>query len=292
ALARCAQTDLTADSLLGVAWPFVKAVVVVLAPLLGTVFVVGTLSYVAQFGFLVSGKAITPDLTRLDPLAGGKRLFSVKALFDTGKGFAKIILVGLIVFAAIKGQLGLLLKLSLFSPVEIGATYAAIAKTLALRVVGALSIIAAIDYLFQRATYLRKMRMTRQEVKDEFKNAEGDPKVKARIRRVQTEMAQRRMMHEVPTANVVVTNPTHVSVALRYERGKDAAPVVVAKGKDLIALKIREIAKDNGIPCVERPPLARELHKRCKVGGTIPLSLYQAVAEILAYIYSRDKGAA
>ncbi|MCZ7587089.1 MAG: flagellar biosynthesis protein FlhB [Deltaproteobacteria bacterium] len=290
-LRRCfrdvASTDLRAETLLGTMIPFLQDAVIAILPLILAVLVFGTLAYVGQFGFVVSTKAITPDTKKIDPIAGFKRLFSVRSLFEAVKGLAKVGVIAAIVYAGIRGQMDAILGLAGLTPFQIVGELVAIAQSLTLRVVVALVLIAVIDYVYQRQHFMNKQKMTKQEVKDEFKNTEGDPKVKSRIRRIQMELAQKRMMQEVPKADVVITNPTHLAVALRYDRDKDDAPVVVAKGAGFVAQRIREKAREAGVPIIERREIARELYKRCKLGALIPAHLYQAVAEILAYIYSR-----
>ncbi len=289
-----ADADFTAETWLGAMIPFLFETALLLAPVVVAVAIFGTLSYVAQFGFLASSEAITPDLNRLNPVTGMSRFFSLRAFADMLKGSAKVAAIGLIVYFSIRDDIGAFLDSSGQGAEGIMAILWDSTFGMTVKVIIAMAVIAVIDYVYQRYDYLEKQKMTRQEIKDEFKNMEGDPKVKSRIRRLQVDMAQRRMMHEVPKAEVVVTNPTHVAVALRYDRGKDFAPVVIAKGKGFVALRIREIAEAHRIPILERPPLARELEKSCKLGASIPVHLYQAVAEILAYIYSlnRRRGAA
>ncbi|MCL4234824.1 MAG: flagellar biosynthesis protein FlhB [Deltaproteobacteria bacterium] len=289
-----ANANFTAETWLGAMLPFLLDTAILLAPIVAAVAVFGTLSYIAQFGFLASSEAITPDLNRLNPITGMGRFFSLRAFVDMIKGSAKVSAIGLIVYVAIRDDIGAYLDSAGQSPEALMALLWSSTFRMTVKVIIAMAVIAVIDYVYQRYDYLEKQKMTRQEVKDEFKNMEGDPKVKSRIRRLQVEMAQRRMMHEVPSADVVITNPTHVAVALRYDRGKDLAPVVIAKGRGFVALRIRAVAEASRIPILERPPLARELEKSCKLGASIPVHLYQAVAEILAYIYSlnRRQGAA
>ena len=284
-----ATTEIETNSLLQTLAPFLFDGLVVLVPLMLATMIVGSASFIAQFGLLFSAKPVTPDLNRINPGSGVKRLFSFRAVFDAIKGSAKVILVGYIVYLALRNNMDLILGLAGMPVPTVVENICAIAMSIALRVIIALAVLAAVDYLYQRHVFMEGQKMTRQEIKDEFKNTEGDPKVKARIRRIQMDMAHRRMMQDVPKANVVITNPTEIAVALRYDRLRDAAPVVLAKGKGFIAQKIREKAEQHRIPIVEKKPVAQEIYKRCRIGDIIPVHLYQAIAEILAFIYNRNR---
>ncbi|MCB9488997.1 MAG: flagellar biosynthesis protein FlhB [Deltaproteobacteria bacterium] len=277
--------EIEPQSLMSVLSPYALDMALMVSPLILAIAIAGSASYVGQFGFLVSTKAITPDISKINPVSGFKRLFSLKAIFDAVKGSAKIIIIGAIAWSFVQDRIPALLMLSGMEPGQIMSVFWQLAQALTMRVVGALLILAIIDYLYQKYDFTERQKMTKQEIKDEFKNTEGDPKVKSRIRRIQMEMAHKRMMQEVPKADVVITNPTHFSVAIRYDKETGDAPVVVAKGADLVAFKIREIAGDNGVPILERKELARELYKVCKLGQAVPMRLYQAVAEVLAYVY-------
>ncbi len=282
-------TEINPETLLTVIIPYVRLTAVAVLPLFLALMIVGVASYLVQFGFLVSTKAITPNLKKLDPISGVKKLFSIKSLFETVKGTAKIIIVGLIVYYVVESQMSRILGLSGLDPDSVFRQFWDISFMIVVRVIIALILLAVVDFTYQKYTYLQQQKMTKQEVKDEFKNTEGDPKVKNRIRRIQMEMAQRRMMQEVPKADVVITNPTHFAVAMRYRRAVDPAPVVLAKGQDLVALKIRKKAEEAGVPIVEQKALARALYQRCRIGDVIPVDLYNAVAEILAFIMTRNK---
>ncbi|MDH7603110.1 MAG: flagellar biosynthesis protein FlhB, partial [Armatimonadota bacterium] len=257
----------------------------VIAPLVLGVAVVGFVSCALQVGFAVSGKPLQPRWDRLNPVAGLGRMFSVRAGVECLKGVAKVLIVGYIVYSFIRRRQAEIAVLA-------GAHYLVGLKTvgrltweLLLNAALAILVMAGLDYMFQRWQHEKQLRMTKQEVKDDLKRTEGDPLVKSRIRQRQRAIAQRRMMYEVPKADVVVTNPTHYAVALKYEPEKYNAPIVVAKGQRLLALKIREIAEQNNVPIVENPSLARTLYATVEVGDEIPAQLYQAVAEILAYVY-------
>ncbi len=242
-------------------------------------------------GWLFSTKAFLPKFDRLDPIAGIGRLFSLHSLGELGKALAKTVLVAAAAFYVVRSQFEDLFALASL-PVGAGIgvlghlLFAAFA-TLA----GVLALIAVIDVPWQRWQHAKKLMMTREEVRQEHKEQEGNPEIKARIRAQQREMARRRMMAEVPKADVIVTNPTHYAVALRYTDGRDAAPVVVAKGADDIAATIREIAAAHAIPMLEAPPLARALYRHVEPGEPIPEKLYTAVAQVLAWVFQLRAGA-
>jgi len=236
-------------------------------------------------GWNFSPGAAAPDFSRVSPLAGLKRLFSANSLAELLKAFLKFLLIGAIAGGVIWSDRERLLALSSL-PVSAG-----IAEGLRLTVEallwmgGGLLLIAAIDVPWQLFQYAKQLRMSKQEIREEYKQSEGKPEVKAKIRRLQQEMANARMMEKVPTADVVVTNPTHYAVALAYSAGRDRAPKVVAKGADEIARRIRELAAENKVPLVEAPPLARALYRSCELDAEIPAALYQAVAQVLSYVY-------
>ena len=251
-------------------------VVVALAALIGPI---------ALGGWNFSAQAIQPKMSRLNPLAGIKRMFSLKALVELGKAFAKFALVASFAVAVLLAVEPKLLALG-GQDVRAAAGYAVEMIGWAFLVISSsLIIISLVDVPYQLHDYSHKLKMTLQEVKDEMKNTEGKPEVKGRIRQLQREIAQRQMMQEVPTADVVITNPTHYSVALKYMSGSREAPVVVAKGVDFIALKIREIADEHGVPVLQAPPLSRALYHSTEIDHEIPTALYKTVAQVLAYVF-------
>ena len=249
----------------------------------------GVCAHVAQFGFLFTTESLTPKMSRLSPINGLKRLFSLRSLVELAKSVLKVVTVGTAAFILIRSELHVVPGLVLSSVVDILAFTGWVAFKICLGACGALIILAALDYAYQRWEHEKNLRMTKQEVKDEYKQTEGDPKVKARIRSIQLETARRRMMEAVPEADVVITNPTHLAVALRFDGTKMAAPCVVAKGAGHVAERIKQIAAEHGVPIVENRPLARTLIKTVDIGASIPAELYKAVAQILAYVY-RLKG--
>ena len=236
-------------------------------------------------GWAFSPKALTFDLTKIDPLKGIKRMISWQSIAEMVKGILKTLLLGGVVWWVIAHERDNLFAL-LSQPLE--TALPAFGKMLLYAFVGfvaGLAVIALIDVPFQLWRYYAGLRMTKEELRQEMKELEGDPQLKARIRSQQREISRRRMMSEVPKADVVVTNPTHFAVALKYDSAKMGAPQVVAKGMNLVAQKIRELAAENNVPVIELPPLARALHHHVEVGAGVPASLYTAVAEVMAYIY-------
>ncbi len=263
----------------------------VVLPFAGVIAAVGIGANVLQTGFVLTGKPLEPKLNRISPATGFKRIFSRRGLVELTKSLIKLAIVaGIIVWA-------LMTTIESFMPlmtVGLAAGYRAILGAM-FRMAGAgalaLALVAILDLFFQRWDYERQLMMTRQEIKEEHKQNEGDPHMKSRIRSLQMEATRRRMMEAVKTADVVVTNPLRFAVALKYESAKMHAPKVVAKGARLLAHRIRKIAREAGVPVVENPPLARALYHACKVGASIPLSLYQAVAELLAFVYRQRETA-
>ncbi len=252
-------------------------------------FVAGIVGSVMQFGFLITTKPLEPDFNRINPVSGFQRIFSLNSLVEGFKSLLKLIAVVAVTYMMIHSQI---LGSGSVSDMD-RMQFATYLTSTGFRLIGGVSIalfvVAALDFAYQKIRFHRSLMMTKQEVKQEHKQREGDPLLKARIRSLQREMARKRMMQEVPKADVVVTNPTHIAVALRYDAEKMAAPRVVAKGADLVAQRIKEVARQNGVPLVENVPLARALHKSVKVGKVVPRALFQAVAEVLAYVY-RLKG--
>jgi flagellar biosynthesis protein FlhB len=254
---------------------------------LGVPFVLLMLAAIAgnmvQHRLVWSFDALTPKLSKVSPGAGLKRLFSKQALANFAKGVVKLVLVGTVLTALMWPERGRLMALSRSDM----AAVLPLAMTLALRLMGAvvamMAVVAAADYLFQYRQWFEKQKMSLRDLKEEFRQSEGDPTIKGKMRQIRQSRMRKRMMANVPKAAVVITNPTHYSVALQYERGMDA-PICVAKGVDTVALKIREIAREHDIPIVENPPLARTLHASVEVDQTIPPEHYKAVAEVIGYV--------
>jgi len=255
------------------------------APVVLGVMIVGLAANCMQVGFLFTAEPLTPKLSKINPLSGIKRLISTKSLAELIKGLLKIGIVGYFCYVTLKGTFR---DLTPLMDKEIGLILAFMAKTafkMALRCALILLAIALLDYAFQRWDHQKKLRMTPQEIKEERKQTEGNPEIRSRVRGIQREMAMRRMISEVPQADVIITNPTHLAVALQYDVNAMAAPMVIAKGARLIAERIKEVAREHGIPIVENKPVAQALYESTEIGMEIPEKLYRAVAGILSYVY-------
>lgn len=262
-----------------------KKTALILGPLFLIFAVFALASSLVQVGFMVNEEAMQPKLDKINPLNGLKRLFSLKSFVEGAKALAKLLLIGGITALVLKAEFIVIPNLAHFSVTQLMSYVGGLTLKL-LSVVGfVMAGLAALDYFFQRWDIEQKMKMSKQEVKEEHKTREGDPLIKARIRRVQREMANKRMMESVPKADVIVTNPTHIAVALQYVAGQMAAPKIVAMGAGVVAEKIKEIARENNVPVVENKPLARTMYKTLKIGNTIPRELFTAVAEVLSYVY-------
>lgn len=256
-----------------------------LLPIMLVIVVLSVGSNVVQGGIAVSSKALGFKFNKLNPASGVKKIFSKNGLVQLAKSVAILSLVSIISWQVINKHMTLYPRLILMDVRQLLYWVSTISYEILIRVAVLMAVLAVADYAFQRHQFMDQMKMSKQEIKDEFKEMEGDPTTKGRIRRVQREMARKRMMNDVPTADVVITNPTHYAVALSYDMAEMAAPKVVAKGMALVAQKIKEIAKEHNIPIVENKPLAQALYKEVDVGGYIPANLWRAVAEILAYVY-------
>ncbi|MCR6594965.1 flagellar biosynthesis protein FlhB [Campylobacter insulaenigrae] len=263
--------------------------IIMVFPIVLTIMISGIMGNLLQFGFLFTTKPITPNFSKINPLKGLKNLFSLKKLIDALKIILKVGTVFGIAFV-------FLLKFMQELPrVELYTIYLQLswlrdkAIILATVVIIAFLIIGFLDVLLVRYQYFKNLRMSKQEVKDEFKQSEGDPLVKGRIRRLQMEAARRRMIQDVASADVVITNPTHYAVALRYDNSQESAPKVLAKGVDFLALRIKDMAYEYNVMIYENPPLARELYKTCEVNDLIPPELFKAVAEVLSFVYTSNR---
>ncbi|MBU0718689.1 MAG: flagellar biosynthesis protein FlhB [Planctomycetes bacterium] len=270
-------------------WPFVEATAVEMikcvAPILVALFLAILAVMYAQVGWLLSTKPLMPSLSKISPIAGFKRLFSVRMFVTALTNFAKLLVVGALAFLTVKGSAAAIIYAFTFEHQDVFRLGSALMFKLGIRLAAALLVLALLDVAWQRYKHERDLRMTKEEVKDELRSMEGDPKIKQRRRQVQLQLAIQRIRRDVPTADVVVTNPTHYAVAIRYDATAMVAPKVVAKGADHLALRIRQVAQEFRIPIVERAPLARALYADVEVGESIPERFYRAVAEILAYVY-------
>jgi flagellar biosynthetic protein FlhB len=268
----------------------VGSVGIAMAPLLGGAALIAIVVNVAQVGLYFNGSRLSPNFAALNPVRGLSKLFgggqgTVHLLMSLGK----VILVGMVGYSAVGSRIGQIISIARLSFVQIFSLGADVIFTIGIRIAILLLVLAIIDYVYQRNRIEKSLRMTKQEVKDEMRSMEGDPVMKQRRRQVAMERHMQRLKKEVPKADVIVTNPTHFAVALKYEEGKMRAPRLVAKGADLMAFRIRQLAVDNGVPIVERPSVARAIYRSVEVGEEIPEDLYSAVAEILAYVYELNK---
>jgi len=256
-----------------------------LLPLFGILLAVGVAVSVAQVGFQINTEKLSLDFDKLNPANGVKRLFSVAALVRGGLTILKVVALAAVAYIVLEGRAGVITSLSRDRLAGAAPAVWAVVMRLALYLTGAVAAVAVLDYFYQRYKFEQSLRMTKEEVKREMKEEEGDPMIKARLRQIARERTKRKMLSEVPKATVVVTNPTHYAVALRYDPNRDAAPVVVAKGAGAFAKRIAELARQSGVAVLERPPLARALHAGVKEGQPIPGPLFRTVAEVLAFVY-------
>lgn len=269
------------DLIAHVSWLFILPCVLI--------FITACLTGLIQTRFKVSLESVKPQFEKVSPLKGLKRIFSSKSLFDFFKNLMKFIIIISITYVIMKPYVWTFIRYpELDLHIQLKKFLSLLLKILTSLII-TIFIIAIMDYFYERWTHLKNLRMTKQEVKDERKEMEGDPQIKGRIRQIRLERARRRLTAEIPKATVIITNPTHFAVALKYTWGEQNAPVVVAKGVDFLAKIIKDTAKDHGIPIVENAPLARALYKDVKEGKEIPLDFYDAVAKIIRYVYDLKK---
>lgn len=254
------------------------------APIVGLMVVLSAAASVGQVGFLWAPKKIAPELQKISLIKGVQRLFSLRTVVEFAKGLVKLVAVAAVAFGLVISVMNDLELIPSFPLGQVLDRIQLVALLLTSGTVAVMTAVAVLDYAFQRHSFIKQMRMTKQEVRDEHKQAEGDPQVKARIRRLRMERAQKRMMAAVPEADVVITNPTHFAVALTYDMEAMSAPMLVAKGADVLARRIREVAEENGVPLVENPPLARALYASVELDQQIPPEHYQAVAQVIGYV--------
>ncbi|WP_062105062.1 flagellar biosynthesis protein FlhB [Bacillus niameyensis] len=277
--------DVTEANIRPIMIDFLMDIAYMLGPVLLVALIAGIASNLLQVGFMFTTEPLQPKLEKLDPIKGFKRIFSIRAIVELLKSILKICFVGTVIFSVLWINIDEVLVLSQKS---IGAALKTVGNlTLQMGIAASISllVLSLFDYLYQRYDFEKNIRMSKQDIKDEYKNTEGDPLIKSKIKQKQREMAMSRMMQEVPKADVIITNPTHYAIALKYDEQKDDAPVVIAKGVDFIAQKIKLIARENNIVMVENRPLARSLYDQLEIGDKIPDEFFKAVAEILAYVY-------
>jgi len=282
-------SELTYKKFLEIIFKSAKYFFIIVLPVMFIMVLAGIISNVVQIGFLFTIKPIIPKFEKLNPIKGLKKIFSGKTVFEGIKITLKVFIAFMVGFFLFLHFLINMPKLELMSIFEQIRWFENKTVVLIFAMLGVFMTFGLIDLIYQRYSYKKSLRMSKQEIKDEFKQTEGNPEVKAKIRQIQREMAKKRMMSEIPKADVVITNPTHYAVAIRYDREKEDAPRVIAKGVDNLALKIKEIAREYDIMIVENPPLARELYKSVEVGEIIPPKLYKAVAEVLAFVYKAKR---
>jgi len=267
---------------LDAASPFMIAVLV-------AAVLAGAAGNLIQTGFLLTPSRLAPDPSRISPAKGLERMFGIDGLIHFGRSLLKFVIVTVIAYTALKPHFAEFQKLPEVDPMAMLVVAADMLRALIYGVLTMLGLTAGLDWFIQRQRFMQRMRMSKQEVKEDFKQSEGDPHIKARIRQLRVQRAKGRMMQNVPKATVVVMNPTHYAVALHYESGETAAPVCVAKGLDLIALRIRQVAEDAGVPVIEDPPLARALFATTEIDETIPREHYEAVAKVIGFVMQQSK---
>lgn len=268
---------------------FVDSVTVLLktlAPVFAVALLTGLIVGCAQIGFLFTLETLTFKFSRINPFNGFKRLFSAHGAVELAKSVLKIAIIGYVAYSYLNGQISGVLRLMDLDVLGIAAYIGTTSLNIAVRICVVLIVLGVLDYGYQWWEYEKNLKMSKQEIKEEYKQTEGNPEIKSKIKQKQRQMSMRRMMQEIPKADVVITNPTHFACAIKYDADVSAAPVVIAKGQDYIALRIKEIAKENKIELVENKVLARTIYETVEIGQAIPSDLYQAVAEVLAFVYS------
>lgn len=267
---------------------FLYKAAIILLPIFGVAMLIGFVGNIVQVGWKVTFKPLKPKFNKLNPIQGIKRMFSMKTIVELIKSILKIVIILIVVYFSLRDYEALILQFYYSNVMDAYTSTAKLVLDMGIRIGMYFVFIAGIDYAYTRYKHNKDLKMTKQEVKEERKNIDGNPEIKSRIRQKMREAAMRRMMQDMPEADVVITNPTHFAVAIRYEEGF-MAPVVIAKGADLMAARIKEKAKEHEIEIVENKPLARTLFYTVEIGEEIPPDLYQAVAEVLAFVYSLKK---
>lgn len=282
-------SELTYDSVQGLAVTTVLRIAAIFLPIVVPIMIFGIVGNYIQTGFIFTSEPLKPKLSKMNPISGLKRMFAVRSLIELVKQLMLVSIVGYVGYDFVKSNYVDMLRIGNLTINDIPAVFGQLVIGIFTRITMVMLAIALIDYIYQRYMYNKDLRMTKQEIKEEFKQDEGDPQIKSKIKQKQREIASRRMMAKVPDATVVITNPTHIAVAIKYEEGSMGAPKVIAKGTDFTALKIKEIAKENQVPIIENKPLARLIYSEVELEQEIPVDMYQAVAEILAVVYKMKK---
>ncbi|MER1984775.1 MAG: flagellar biosynthesis protein FlhB [Solibacillus sp.] len=276
---------LTIDSVMDLYFESLKEMAFIVLPIMLVAVVAGIGANYFQFGFLFTTETLKIDLKKMDPIKGIKKIVSVRAIVNLVKSLLKVSFIGAVTTAVIIIYFEDVISLALHSPAQSLATVAYLSAIMGIAASLMLVVLALLDYLYEKYEYEKQLKMSKHDVKQEYKNAEGDPLIKSKIKQRQREMAMRRMMQEIPSADVVITNPTHYAIALKYDEDSMEAPRVVAKGTDFVAQKIKLIAKEHDIIMVENRPLARAMYDQAEIGDAVPEEFFKAVAEILAYVY-------
>lgn len=264
----------------------VWAFMIIIFPILGVAALASLIANYLQVGFIFSFKPLTPNFNKLNPLEGIKRVFSKNSLVELIKASLKILLIGYFIYDFLRDNYLMISKL-IYMDINSSVSFIGNAIiTIGMRASAVLLVLAVFDYCYQLWDFEKNLKMSKQEIKEEYKQVEGNPQIKSKIKEKQRQLSLRRMMAEIPKADVIITNPTHYAIAIRYDSEISDAPIVIAKGKDLIAHRIKDAAKQSNVPVVENKPLAQALYKTTEIGQQIPVEMYQAVAELLAFVYS------
>ncbi|MEK3684520.1 flagellar biosynthesis protein FlhB [Paenibacillus sp. FSL R10-2736] len=277
--------DVTPQNVAGLFNQYGLQILILIAPLMLVTFVLAIVVNYAQVGFMATAEGITPKFSKINPIKGFKNIFSMRSLMEFFKSVFKLVVISYLVYSTLWGEKQSFAALSHVSLEGVYRFTADLTMSLGIKIAAALFIMAIADYIYQKYEHEKSLKMSKQDIKDEYKKMEGDPIIKGKIRERQRRMAMQRMMQEVPMADVIITNPTHFAVALKYDGSKMEAPQIIAKGQDYVALRIRELAKEHGVVTMENKPLARALFQRAEIGDVVPADLFQAVAEVLAYVY-------
>ena len=256
------------------------------APILGVALLTGVVAGYAQVGFLFTLETLAPKFSRINPLSGLKRMFSPRGAVELVKALLKVTIIGYVAYSYLNGQAESVLKMMDMDIIRIAVMIGTVSINVAIRICMVLIILSLFDYGYQWWEYEKNLKMSKQEIKEEYKQTEGNPEIKSKIKQKQRQMSMRRMMQEVPKADVIITNPTHFACAIKYDTSVSDAPMLIAKGQDYIAMRIKEVARENRVEIVENKALARTIYDTVDIGKAIPPELYQAVAEILAFVYS------
>jgi flagellar biosynthetic protein FlhB len=281
--------DASYSAIMGGAGTMAQPIISAAIPLLLVIMVVGIAANVAQVGFLFSGESLKPEFRKINPFEGLKKLFSFKSVFEGMKASAKLLVFSGLAWGVIRSNEHQIVAMAGMTPSQSAALVGGIAHTILTRLAAVWLVLAAIDYGYQRFQHEKQLKMTKQELRQEMKDQEGSPEVKSARYHARRRLMKGGLANRIREADVVVANPTHFAIAIKYDRSKMHAPIIIAKGQDYLALKIREIAENSDIPVVENKPLARALYKHCEVGDYVPREHFTAVAEVLAYVYRTMK---